>query len=195
MSSRTRRVRTTTGIVAVLLLWAVASSLAIPDAAWSPVEPGASITAIGQAAVTGDRAVLEKYVDAEAVARAVYPMVVEQMKETPDYRALAGAVGEQEADRILREQALCEDAFVDGFREDLAFAATGDAGPLFSDCTVASSEISGDSAEVVLTGREGAADVRYVVDMRLETVDGERLWRVKGIADARGRAPARTGGR
>jgi hypothetical protein len=78
MSSRTRRVRTTTGIVAVLLLWAVAGSLAIPDARRSAVEPGASITAIGQAAVTGNRAVLEKYVDAEAVARAVYPMVVEQ---------------------------------------------------------------------------------------------------------------------
>jgi|GEM_PF-4217317 len=195
MSPRTKRVRTANGIVAALLLWAVAGSLVSPTAISAPSGPTASIRAISQAAQMGDRTVLQRYLDTEAVAHSVYPAMIERMKETPDYLALADAVGETEADRILREEALREEAFVKSFDGNLDASGSGIAGPLFADCSVASSEIDGDAAEVVLTGREENREVRYVVEMRLETVDGEQLWRVKGIAGPRGVVPGRTDGR
>jgi hypothetical protein len=195
MSPQTRRVRIANGVVAALLLWVVAGSLVSPTATGAPSGPTASIRAISQASQTGDRTVLQRYLDTEAVARSVYPAMIERMKEMPDYLALAHAVGETEADRILREEALREEAFVESFDGDLDASGWGIAGPLFAECSVASSEIDGDEAEVVLTGRDENHEIRYVVEMRLETVGGERLWRVKGITDPRGAAPGRTDGR
>lgn len=149
-------------------------------------EPGESIDAINQAALDGDAATFEKYFDSESVSRSAYSDFIDYVKSTPDYESLVTELGEEEADRMLREDILPEDAFVDEMMGEFSVDSLEEGQVPFPDYTLTSSSIENSTAEITIVTIEEGEEVTYVLGMVKETVGDEDVWRVteiKNIAD------------
>ncbi len=144
-------------------------------------EPSASIDAINQAALDGDTAAFEKYFDAESIARAAYPELIDYLMTTPDVASLIAEVGEEEAARVLREEVMPEDAFVDEMLSAFSLDALDEGEVVFPEYTVSSTSIDTDTAELTITTIEDGEEVTYVLGMVKETVGEEEVWRIKEI--------------
>jgi len=144
-------------------------------------EPGASIDAINQAALDGDAATFDKYFDSESVSRSAYSAFIDYVKGTPDYESLVTELGEEEADRMLREDILPEDAFVEEMMGEFSVDSLEEGQVPFPDYTLTSSSIENDTAEITIVTIEEGEEVTYVLGMVKETVGEESVWRVKEI--------------
>lgn len=150
-------------------------------ALFSSAGPEASIDAINQAALDGDVAAFEKYFDAESVTRAAYEDVLDVVRESEDYASIVADLGEEEADRILREDALPEDEFVEEMSAEFNVEDL-DAGEVpFPEYTVKSTSVENAEAELTIVTLEEGEEVTYVLGLTKEMYDGEEVWRLKEI--------------
>jgi hypothetical protein len=144
-------------------------------------EPADSIAALNQAALDGDSAAFEKYFDADSVSAAAYADFIAYGKSTEDYATLVEEVGEEEADRMLTEEILPEDSFVDELSGEFSLDTLKDGQVPFPEYTVSSVSVDNDTADLTIVTIEEGEEVTYVLGMVKETVGDEDLWRVKEI--------------
>jgi len=144
-------------------------------------DPAASITAINQAALDGDTAGFEKYFDAESVARTAYTDFIEYVKGTEDYASIVTEMGEEEADRILREEIIPEETFVEELTGEFSVDSLEEGQVPFPEFTVSSTSVENDTAELTIVTVEDGQEVTYVLGMAKESVGDETVWRVKEI--------------
>lgn len=156
----------------------VAGGLAIFSAASAPAD---SIDAINQAALDGDSATFDKYFDSQSVSEAAYDEFVAYVKGTPDYESLVTELGEEEADRMLREDILPKDAFIEELAGEFSVDSLEEDQVPFPNYSLTSSSIENDSAEVTIVTIEEGEEVTYVLGMANETYGDEEVWRVKEI--------------
>jgi hypothetical protein len=144
-------------------------------------DPADSIKTINQAALDGDSAAFEKYFDVESVADAAYDDFLEYIKGTEDYESMVTEVGEEEADRMLREEILPRDAFVEELSGEFSIDSL-DAGEVpFPEYTVSSSSVENDTAELTIVTIEDGEETTYILAMRKVSVGDEKVWQVKKI--------------
>lgn len=144
-------------------------------------EPADSIAALNQAALDGDSAAFDKYFDAESVSVAAYADFLDYVRSTEDYATLVEEVGEEEADRMLREEILPEDAFIGELSSEFDITSLEDGQVPFPEYTVSSTSVDNDTAELTIVTVEEGEDVTYVLGMVKETVGDEDVWRIKEI--------------
>lgn len=144
-------------------------------------EPVDSIAALNQAALDGDSAAFEKYFDAESVSTAAYADFLDYVRSSEDYAALIEQVGEDEAERMLTEEILAEDAFVEEMSGEFDVTSLEDGQVPFPGYTATSTSVDNDTAELTIVTIEDGEDVTYVLGMVKETVNGEDVWRIKEI--------------
>lgn len=144
-------------------------------------EPSDSIDAINQAAVDGDVAAFEKYFDADAVTRSAYEVFLEYVKGSEDYQAVVAELGEEEAERILREDVLPEDQFVAEMSAQFSLDELEEGDVPFPEYSVRSTNITDDEAELEIVTIEEGEEVTYVLGFSNESYDGETVWRLKEI--------------
>lgn len=156
----------------------VAGGLAIFNAASAPAD---SIDAINQAALDGDTAAFDKYFDSQSVSEAAYDEFIAYVKDTPDYESLVTELGEEEADRMLREDILPMEAFVEELSAEFSVDGLEEGQVPFPDYSLTSSSIDNDTAEITIVTIEEGEEVTYVLGMTQETYGDEEVWRVKEI--------------
>ncbi|MBN2840060.1 MAG: hypothetical protein JXP37_03780, partial [Coriobacteriia bacterium] len=129
------------GVVGVLLACCAVVAIGSVLIFRAAPKPAASIGAINDAALAGDAAAYEKYFDVESVVRAAYPAFLDYMKTTPDYASIVEQVGEEEADRILREDALPEEDFVENFSAEIDMESLEEGQVPFPEYEVTSTQV------------------------------------------------------
>lgn len=169
------------GIVGALLACCVIAAVAGVWVFNAAPKPAASIDAINEAALTGDAGAYEKYFDVDSVVRTAYPAFLEYMKTTPDYAEIVEQVGEEEADRLLREDALPEEAFVENFSAEIDIDQLEEGQVPFPQHKVTSTRVTDDTAELTVVTIEDGEEVTYILAMALETWGDEEVWRLKEI--------------
>lgn len=157
---------------------AVAGGFAIFSAASAPAD---SIDAINQAALDGDTAAFDKYFDSQSVSEAAYDEFIAYVKSTPDYESLVTELGEEEADRMLREDILPRDAFVEELSAEFSVDSLEPDAVPFPNYSLTSSSIDNDTAEITIVTIEEGEEVTYILGMVNETYGDEDVWRVKEI--------------
>ena len=157
---------------------AVAGGFAIFSAASAPAD---SIDAINQAALDGDTAAFDKYFDSQSVSEAAYDEFIAYVKSTPDYESLVTELGEEEADRMLREDILPKDAFVEELSAEFSVDSLEPDAVPFPNYSLTSSSIDNDTAEITIVTIEEGEEVTYILGMVNETYGDEDVWRVKEI--------------
>lgn len=157
---------------------AVAGGFAIFSAASAPAD---SIDAINQAALDGDTAAFDKYFDSQSVSEAAYDEFIAYVKSTPDYESLVTELGEEEADRMLREDILPRDAFVEELSAEFSVDSLEPDAVPFPNYSLTSSSIENDTAEITIVTIEEGEEVTYILGMVNETYGDEDVWRVKEI--------------
>ena len=156
----------------------VAGGFAIFSAASAPAD---SIDAINQAALDGDTAAFDKYFDSQSVSEAAYDEFIAYVKSTPDYESLVTELGEEEADRMLREDILPKDAFVEELSAEFSVDSLEPDAVPFPNYSLTSSSIENDTAEITIVTIEEGEEVTYILGMVNETYGDEDVWRVKEI--------------
>ena len=156
----------------------VAGGFAIFSAASAPAD---SIDAINQAALDGDTAAFDKYFDSQSVSEAAYDEFIAYVKSTPDYESLVTELGEEEADRMLREDILPRDAFVEELSAEFSVDSLEPDAVPFPNYSLTSSSIENDTAEITIVTIEEGEEVTYILGMVNETYGDEDVWRVKEI--------------
>lgn len=156
----------------------VAGGFAIFSAASAPAD---SIDAINQAALDGDTAAFDKYFDSQSVSEAAYDEFIAYVKSTPDYESLVTELGEEEADRMLREDILPKDAFVEELSAEFSVDSLEPDAVPFPNYSLTSSSIDNDTAEITIVTIEEGEEVTYILGMVNETYGDEDVWRVKEI--------------
>lgn len=146
-------------------------------------EPHDAIDAINQAALSGDDAAFVRHFDADAVARNAYGDFLEYVKGTEDYRTIAEALGEEEADRILREDVLPADEFVADVSAEFTVGGLDPGEVPFPGYEVRSSRVDGDEARLAIATIEEGQEVTYDLVLSRESYEGEKVWRVKQIGN------------
>lgn len=152
-------------------------------------EPTASIDAINQAALDGDTESFEKYFDTEAVTRNAYDDFLEYIKSGEDYASIVAELGEEEADRILREDVLPEDQFVAEMSAQFTVEGLDESEVPFPNYEVRSNTGENDTAELTIVTIEEGEEVTYILGFVREPYNGETIWRlteIKNIADLLG---------
>ncbi|MBN1192754.1 MAG: hypothetical protein JXA36_03555 [Coriobacteriia bacterium] len=144
-------------------------------------EPVATIDAINQAALDNDSATFDKYFDADSVSEAAYEAFVEYIKTTPDWDTVVAELGEEEADRVLREEVLPKDDFVDEISREFSIEGLDEGSVPFPEYTLISSSIENDTAEVTIDTIEDGETMHFVLGMVKEKVGDEEIWRIKEI--------------
>lgn len=144
-------------------------------------EPSDSIDAINQAALDGDVAAFEKYFDADAVTRSAYAVFLEYVKSSEDYQTIVAELGEEEADRILREDVLPEEQFVAELSAEFTLEGLDEGEVPFPEFTVRSNVIENTEAELVIVTIEEGEEVTYTLGLTQESYNGETVWRLKEI--------------
>jgi len=144
-------------------------------------EPSAAIEAINQAAIDGDSAAFEKYFDADAVTRNAYDDFLEYVKSSEDYQTIVAELGEEEADRILREDVLPEEQFVAELSAEFTLEGLDEGEVPFPEFTVRSNVIENTEAELVIVTIEEGEEVTYTLGLTQESYNGETVWRLKEI--------------
>lgn len=170
-------------LVVLGLLGCCVVAFALGGLAWlgSSSDPTDAIDAINQAAIDGDTAAFETYFDVEAVTAAAYESMLEYLRDTEDYRSIVEELGEDEADRILREEALPEEEFVEGVSDSFS-VEDPDGGVPFPNYTVQSQSVAETEAELtIVTNDEDEGDVTFVLGFVKEDFAGESVWRLKEI--------------
>jgi len=157
---------------------AVAGGFAIFSAASAPAD---SIDAINQAALDGDSAAFEKYFDSQSVSEAAYDEFIAYVKGTTDYESLVTELGEEEADRMLREDILPKDSFIEQLSAEFSVDSLEPGQVPFPNYTLKSSSIDNQNAEITIVTIEDGEEVTYVLGMLQETYGDEKVWRVKEI--------------
>lgn len=143
--------------------------------------PADSIEALNQAALDGDSAAFEKYFDADSVSTAAYADFLDYVRSSEDFAALVEQVGEDEAERMLTEEILTEESFVEEMSGEFDITSLEDGQVPFPEYTVTSTSIDNNTAELTIVTVEDGEEVTYVLGMVKETVNGEDVWRVKEI--------------
>jgi len=144
-------------------------------------EPVSSIDAVNQAALDGDTAAFEKYFDAESVSSSAYDEFIDYVKGTEDYASIVTEMGEEEADRILREEIMPMETFVDELSGEFSIEGLEDGQVPFPEYTVSSSSIENDTAEITIVTIEDGEEVTYVLGMVKEAYGDEDVWRITEI--------------
>lgn len=157
---------------------AVAGGLAIFSAASAPAD---SIDAINQAALDGDSAAFDKYFDSQSVAEAAYDEFVAYVQGTPDYESLVTELGEEEADRMLREDILPRDTFIEELVGEFSVESLEPDTVPFPNYSLTSSSVENSTAELTIVTIEEGEEVTYILGMLKETYGDEDVWRVKEI--------------
>lgn len=174
------------GIVVLGILGCVGlgvAGIALFSASAQPVD---AIDAINQAALDGDTATFEKHFDAESIARAAYSDFIDYLMTTPDMASLVEEMGEEEAARILREEVLPEDAFVEELVAQFSLDTLDEGEVVFPEYTVSSTSVENDTAELTIVAIEDGEETTYVLGMVKKTVGDEDVWQIteiKNIAD------------
>ena len=143
--------------------------------------PAEAIEAINQAAVAGDAETYAAHFDVASVAEAAYPLFLDEMKTKPEYAEFIADVGEEEADRILREEVLPLESFVANLSGELDMTGFSGGAVPFPSYTITQTTINDSVAELALTTIEDGAPVSWVLGMELETVGSAEVWRIKQI--------------
>lgn len=165
-------------VVGLLGCCAIAAFGGLALFSWAS-EPSDAIDAINQAALDGDVATFEKHFDADAVTRSAYEDFLEFVKESADYQSVVDELGEAEADRILREDVLPRESFVEEMSAE--FTLEGADGSPFPGYRVTSTTVNDNEAELTIVTTEDGEEVTYVLGMRRESYDGAPVWRIKQI--------------
>lgn len=147
----------------------------------STAAPEDTITLVNEAALQGDAEIFARYFDADAVTEGAYDSVVTYVKGTADYAELVGQFGEDEADRILRDQVLPRDRFLEHMAEVLDVETIGEGSAPFPSFTIKETSVDGARAEVTIVTVEDGTDVTYVLGMTKEMYEGEQVWRITEI--------------
>jgi hypothetical protein len=143
--------------------------------------PTGAVDAINQAALDGDSATFEKHFDVDSVTAAAYESMLEYLRGTEDFQTIVDELGEEEADRILREEALPEDTFTEEVSASFN-VEDPDGGVPFPNYTVKSQSVNNTDAELtILTSDEQDGEVTYVLAFSKEDYNGETVWRLKEI--------------
>lgn len=144
-------------------------------------QPAASIDMINQAALDGDTATFDKYFDSQSVSEAAYDEFIAYVKSTSDYESLVTELGEEEADRMLREDILPKDAFIEELSAEFSVDSLEEDQVPFPNYSLSSSSVENDTAEITIVTIEEDEEITYVLGMVKETVGDEKVWRVKEI--------------
>lgn len=150
----------------------------VANAAGNPTD---SIDAINQAALDGDSAAFEKYFDVESVSDAAYDDFLEYIKGTEDYDSMVAEVGEDEADRMLREEILPKDAFVEELAGEFSIDSLAAGEVPFPGYTVSSSDVDNDTAELTIVTIDDGEEMTYILKLEKVSVGGEEVWQIKEI--------------
>jgi hypothetical protein len=144
-------------------------------------KPESSIDALNQAALDGDDATFEKYFDADSVTRSAYEAFIDYVKGTPDYAEIVAELGEAEADRLLREEIMPVDTFVQELSEEFRIDSLEAGQVPFPEYSISASSVEGAAAEITIVTVEDGENVTYVLGLVKETYGGEDIWRIKEI--------------
>ncbi|MRS13220.1 MAG: hypothetical protein EG823_09190 [Actinobacteria bacterium] len=144
-------------------------------------QPADTIETLNQAALDRDATTFDQYIDAESVSTAAYEQFIQYIMTTEDYTLLVDELGEAEAERVLREEVLPRDSFIEELSAEFSFAGLEEDTVPFPEYTISSTTIDNDTAEVTLTTVEDGEEVEYVLGMTKETVGEEEIWVIKEI--------------
>lgn len=142
-------------------------------------DPTDAIDALNQAALDGDQAAFDKYLDADSVAEKGYVEAVEYVKSTSDWEDVVSEVGEDEAEQLLADEFLPKDEFIDETKSGFSLETYTDGEVPFFEYKVTSSKIEDEAAELTLECTKDDGTITYVVGLVKEEYDGETVWRVK----------------
>lgn len=170
------------GVVLLGLLGCCIASVLGGKALWDFASgPSEAIDAMNQAALDGDQAEFEKYFDAEAVAENSYEDILAYAMEQEDYQALVDEVGEEEAERILREEYLKKEDWVSEMSDTMSLSGNPDEDVPFPNYTIDETSIDNATAELTVTADSEDGRMQYVLGFVQEDYEGETIWRLKEI--------------
>lgn len=146
--------------------------------------PSDSLDAMNQAAIDGDQAAFDKYLDAEAIATNAYDDFIEYFKQQPDYQTIVDEFGEDEAERLLVEEYMPQADFVTEIADSMKLSGDPSTDQPFPNYSVGSTNIEDNTANLTVTADSADTEsgtMTFELGFVKEDYEGEEVWRLKEI--------------